>query len=267
MKSRAWSLPAWAAILFAGVALGQNSPPAFEVASVKPGRTPLELRMNRQRPAMKLGPDSIVYTDVTLRDCIRAAFQLREDQVEGPAWLGESRYTINAKAGAPASRAQLMRMLQALLVERFGLQFHREEKNISILALTQSKGGPKFGRSGGEGFEEVSVRALPGGLKLQFNRGLLRLGPQDLSMAALADFLSGHLRTRPVVDATGLGGSFEISLSWQPENRRETDGDEGVAGPDIYTALKDQLGLALISQRALTEVLVIDQANKIPAEN
>ena len=91
------------------------------------------------------------------------------------------------------------------------------------------------------------------------------------SLFQLANTLS-NLVGRPVVDRTGLTGTFDMRLTWTPDqiSRRPPDGPEPPAidtnGPSIYTALQEQLGLKLESQKGPAEVLVIDRAEH-PVEN
>jgi uncharacterized protein (TIGR03435 family) len=59
------------------------------------------------------------------------------------------------------------------------------------------------------------------------------------------------------VDRTGLSGAYEFRLKWAPYNNEESD-----EGPSLFSALKDQLGLALVSARAPVNNLVVDSIEK-----
>jgi uncharacterized protein (TIGR03435 family) len=87
-------------------------------------------------------------------------------------------------------------------------------------------------------------------------------------MIATRHFLTGGTRTiaqlavtlqsmvaRPVVDRTGLTGTFDMDLQW--------DDNEG---PSIFTALQEQLGLKLDSGQEWFDTLVVDHVEK-PAAN
>lgn len=63
---------------------------------------------------------------------------------------------------------------------------------------------------------------------------------------------------RLVVDRTGLTGIFDMDVQWTP--------DEQGTNADLFTALREQLGLELKATRAPVEVIVIDSAQR-PSEN
>ena len=83
-------------------------------------------------------------------------------------------------------------------------------------------------------------------------------------MAEIADGLAHTSLDRPVVDQTGLTGRFDVRLSWTPDNARAAENPN--APPEIFTAIQDQLGLRLVSTKALVDVLVIDHVEK-PSAN
>ena len=78
-------------------------------------------------------------------------------------------------------------------------------------------------------------------------------------------FLLRQSAGRPVIDTTGLKGSYRISLPFSLFARRgpETAGD---SAPSIFTALQESLGLKLEPSRAQREVLVIDHIER-PSKN
>jgi uncharacterized protein (TIGR03435 family) len=73
---------------------------------------------------------------------------------------------------------------------------------------------------------------------------------------------------RPVLDVTGLEGTFDLTLDWKPEHV-EDDAQATVGGSDasIFVALNEQLRLKLEPRRVSLEVLVVDRINKAPTEN
>jgi len=172
----------------------------------------------------------------------------------GPDWAksGDIRFNIEAKAEDPAkaTEAHLLAMLQALLIERFSLQFHRETVDAPGFALIVSKNGPKLrpAEDGGE----PTIRFSPSFKPIEGEPTVATA--RNYSMAMLAEMLT-QIQPRPVNDETGLRGFYDFRLSW----------DE-TAGPSLVTALREQLGVRLEARKVPVSVFVIDSAQK-PTEN
>jgi uncharacterized protein (TIGR03435 family) len=115
--------------------------PAFEVASIKPSDPNPS---NRIFVGMKADADRVLYTNITLKDCVRAAYRVRDFQIQGPDWMNSARFDINAKLPAGASVEQIPEMLQNLLTERFGMALQHGTKERSVYALVAGKEGPKL---------------------------------------------------------------------------------------------------------------------------
>lgn len=241
----------WSREAMAHVALLQQSAttiatgnPEFEVASVRVNASGLTAsRMEDQR-------ERVAISNATPEQIIRYAFNDQGTKISGPALLNSMRYDIVAKAPSGTPDVQLRPMLQALLMDRFKMRFHRETTEMPVYALTVGKDGhklkeikpgePMSGRGSGAGVPR------PDGLASMTIMG-------DLPNFAIA--LSRTL-DRPVIDKTGLPGRFTVVLTYLPDRLA---GTTGVSGPSIFTALQEQLGLNLESQRAPVEILVIDQ--------
>lgn len=242
-----------------------DAKPVFEVATIKPSNPESSGRgINVGRG----GGNAFTTLNVPLADLIRFAFGLHARQViGGPSWMETEKYDILAKPDAPGvpNAPQVRAMVQKLLAERFGLVFHREKRELSTYLLTVDKAGVKMVKS------EASGSRLPG----FSGRGPGRLGARNSTMADFADFLQARAVDRPVVDQTGLTDRYDFTL----EFREERSGAAAVAGsnatpsaqpaddrPDLFAALRQQLGLRLESGKAQVEVLVIDKITK-PTEN
>jgi uncharacterized protein (TIGR03435 family) len=105
--------------------------PAFEVASIKPSDPNPS---NRMFTGMKADADMVRYTNITLKDCIPAAYRVRDFQIGGPDWMNSFRFEITAKLPAAASIEQIPEMMQGLLTERFGMVLqHGTKSNQSTL--------------------------------------------------------------------------------------------------------------------------------------
>jgi uncharacterized protein (TIGR03435 family) len=144
------------------------------------------------------------------------------------------------------SSEQLKLMLQQLLVQRFKLATHRSSKDLPGYALTVAKGGPNLQASKGA---KEHAYMLQGGLRLQ-----------NASVEMLAGVLA-HPTGRPVSNATGIEGRFDITLDYAPEGATDS------ALPSIFTALQEQLGLRLMPQKVPVEIVVIDHVERVPTEN
>jgi len=90
--------------------------------------------------------------------------------------------------------------------------------------------------------------------------GTGRVNARAMSMSALAGRLSGPVfkLERPVVDLTGIQGTFDFTLDWAPDDRH--------SGPSIFTALEEQLGLKLVVREIAVGILVVDHIER-PTEN
>ena len=111
--------------------------PVFDVASIKP--SPASFKPD---PAghVDITPGGVLMGGVTLRDCVKWAYGVRDDQVLGPAWIGTERYDIAAKAGGTTPVPGLRLMLRALLADRFGLALHHEtrERPVFVMVVGES---------------------------------------------------------------------------------------------------------------------------------
>ena len=222
---------------------GTAAEPQFEVASVKPSAPP-----PRRAPAI-YNPtrERFAIAAITTKSLIAYAYDVRDFQVSGgPSWVGSDEYDIVAKPEGEAGNERILAMARGLLAERFNLTLHHESKEMPVLALVVAKGGPRLHPSVGTGGPEVR-----GG------RG--RLVARKVTMALFAAQLAGRVLGRPVLDRTGIAGEFDVDLQWTPDESRDL-------GPSIFTALQEQLGIKLESQKGSVDVLVVDHVER-PSAN
>lgn len=226
----------------AGAQNGTPAEPQFEVASIKPSepgsRGPTFYNPTRERFAIET---------ITTKSLVAYAYDVRDFQISGgPKWFDSDEYDIVAKPQGDASNERVLAMARGLLAERFNLKLHHESKEMSVLALTVAKGGLKLHPSGSTNGPEV-------------RGGKGRLIARNVTMGLLAAQLASRVLDRPVLDQTGVAGEFDINLQWTPDDRPDR-------GPSIFTALEEQLGLKLVSQKGAVDVLVVDQVEK-PSAN
>jgi uncharacterized protein (TIGR03435 family) len=282
MKCAGGKTVAWAAmgtrVIAAALVLGllstsairaQPGPPLprFEVASIKPNKS------GEVRTSLMPYPEGrLTAENNSLKQLVRAAFGLRDFQISGgPGWFEADRFDIIGKAEGPASKEQLLQMLQSLLVDRFTLVFHAETKQLPVFDLVVAKRGrlgPAISPSAaGAGVASVYHILGPPG----------RMKGTRATMEELAASLSGTTHGRLVVDKTGLAGAYDFTLEWTPEQRLLPPGVppealEGAPnrppsdGPSLSTALKEQLGLKLDSARGSVPIIVVESASR-PSEN
>jgi len=254
------------ALACAAFAQTPGTPLSFEVASVKPASTPIAtkdaytagynagMRAALAAQGLRIVGQRVNVTDNSLKDLIRLAYQVKEHQISGPAWMATEKYEIVATMPPGANRSQVPEMLRALLAERFHLKLHRETRKMAVYALVAAKGGPKLTAAAGP----ANGRAGSGWTSSNGGRVLAKAS----SMAAFADLLS-KAADRPVIDRTGLTGLYDFDLTYTPE-LSATAAD---AGPTLAAALLEQLGLKMERREMQVEVLVIDGADKLPTEN
>jgi len=169
--------------------------------------------------------------------------------------VGDTRYDAVAKAegiGAP-TKTEFRQMLQLLLADRFKLKFHREMREMPVYELVVGKNGPKFKKSAPDA-NPIAHYWLSG-------RDYQVTMPKA-TMAELVDVIATSSPGRPVLDKTGLTGTYDIKLTYTLDVKTEPDLGE----TSIFTAIQEQLGLRLEAQKAMIEVLVVDYAEQ-PSEN
>jgi uncharacterized protein (TIGR03435 family) len=227
--------------------------PSFSAASIKLNRSG-----NNGRQSMTRG--RISFNSVSIKECIMAAYDLRNYQVAGPPSLSLDRFDIAAAAEGPASSAELRAMLKTLLADRFKLRVHVETRELAAYRLITTKNGPKLARA---------VTDQPGSYALDGGSVVFHA----MSMSAFADYLSrrGPI-DRPVIDGTGIDGVFDFRLKLfevrpdMPLNELKRAYYEWDQGSSIFTDLQEQLGMKLQPEKVPLNVMIVDSVAK-PSEN
>ena len=243
-----------------------NAKPEFEVATIKPS--------DPSKPgwALLLNRSGMLNThNASLADLIKFTYDLHPKQVIGaPAWFDSDKFDVEAKpsvAGMPSIK-QLQMMLQKLLADRFSLQFHKDQKELSVYAITVAKGGEKIKK------EENSDLPLPGFGGRPQNGFNIR----NATMAEFASMMQAQFMDLPVVDHTGFGTTrYTFILKFTPDPSMQPFGAAGGppaaqpiaadpdAPPDLFNAM-EQLGLHMQKTKAPVDVMVIDKIEK-PSPN
>jgi uncharacterized protein (TIGR03435 family) len=256
--------------------------PAFEVASIRRNTTGDILTRSDGSP-----DGSYAATNISLRGLILYAYQLHPvmDQgrlLGGPEWTRVDRFDVVARAPENATPAETPARLRTLLAERFKLVVRTETREGPVYALLQArtdgKSGPALTPSALDCSKPGSGLVMPSadGPALDKQCGMRNdadarggvIAGGGRTLAELARALTFRVN-RPVIDRTGLTGKFDLMLLYTPEMRGEAKRDPSVPsgplndGTSIFTALQEQLGLKLESQRGPMDVFVIDRVEPL----
>jgi bla regulator protein BlaR1 len=243
--------------------------PEFEVASVRPSN-PDQSYLNSATPSLRVGGDQYLrFIQITLRDLIMLAYGIGSGQVQGPGFLRGSpdnpadRFDIAAKVPEGATPGQVPLMLRALLAERFHLSFHRQNKPMDVYALEVAKAGPKMkdSREDATGAAHC-VRSVAEREQLTLTATCSRMTAADVAQQVQA-LAPGYFRDGPVVDLTGLKGTYDFTLEWITAGQA----NQGAPGPSMFEAVQEQLGLKLERRKQTVEIMVIDKLDRTPTEN
>jgi uncharacterized protein (TIGR03435 family) len=254
--------PFWAGLLFVRAGDAQTSAAStpvapFGVASIKPNRSG-EVNSGFRRSV----GGALDARNITLKMLISFAYDLPEDRIlQGPSWLDSDKYDILARpdpgGGQPldTSRRAIRIRTQKLLADRFRLALHKDTRQLTIFKLLVDKDGPKH------------LQAAKGTAPDWVNNGH-HVNCQAMTMDLFAKgFLTEQMRL-PVIDQTGIKGSFDFSMDWAPEEHApgRPEGEPSAASdpsaPSFFSALREQLGLKLEAGRGPVEVLIVDHAER-----
>ena len=248
--------------------------PAFDVISVKTNNSAAHRMM------INFSPDGIRVSNIPVEFILRDAFGVNEDQIiNPPGWAKSVAYDIEAKVApedVPAlknlDREQRAKMMLNILADRFKLAYHRETRTLPEYALVVAKSGPKL-----EEFKATTdENGKPRGNWIRMSDSSLTA--TGIDMPSFTRLLADRIH-RPVVDKTGLTGkyTFKLELANEPHDGEGPGGpphDAGPGassasadtGPSIFTALQEQLGLKLDSEKGPVEVIVIDHLEQPAAD-
>jgi uncharacterized protein (TIGR03435 family) len=224
---------------------------------------------------------------MTLKGMIGFAWDVQAFQISrGPSWLDSVRYDVTAKPDRNPKPGEIPAMVRALLADRFHLAVHRGTQELPIYELVLARRDGKLGPGLTESKEGSCTpfdtsrppqRPQPG-TEPRRTCGNSSVNPSRLSaigipIVNLVPMLEMVLE-RTVVDRTTLIGNFDVSMEWAPNETQAMQWpsdlpkppQSDVAGPSLFVAIQEQLGLKLESAKGPVEVVVIDHAEK-PSAN
>jgi uncharacterized protein (TIGR03435 family) len=239
-------------------AVGQTEKPAFEVASIKP------TKLDTGDSQIGANANGSMYTarNVAVRRIIMRAYNVADWRISGgPSWLDTDKYDLDAKPEKPTTVEELRLMLQTLLAERFKLALHSETVERPFFALLQDKAVTPLKPHQQKDGDDTNLIIFGGAGYATF---------VNANMDRLAYFLSIETG-RAVVNKTALEGLYDFMLDYAPI-RLAADlfgaapPSNDSSRPEIFAAVKEQLGLKLESQRGPVDTFHIDHLER-PTEN
>jgi len=250
----------------------------IEVATVKPNK-------GGGGQNISVTPGGLIsITNLTVGTLIRMAYgseaiQTQRQIVGGPAWIDTDRFDIAAKTTLTlAPRDDLFRVLvRSVLEDRFHIKLHREQREIPIFSLVLANKDGNLGSSMKPSDGKCYGRRNPPPPGTPFNPTTFcgnRGGSGDMTYTGQTiQEIAINLATyaaiaRPVVDRTGLQGSYDLHLLFVPafinsENGTPVANPAADSGPNVFTALVEQAGLRLQSERGPVEHIVIDSVERV----
>ncbi len=266
----------------------------FEVASIRPSAP---ITSPNVTAGVHIDGAQVTCILLSLRDYIRAAYKVKDYQIIGPDWMAGARFDITAKVPEGTTQEQTGEMLKSLLASRFGMTFHRETRELPVLALVTAKGGAKLKESPKDAEAEdatkrpVNVVAQSNGNSTvvdmgggaSFSVGNNKLEAKKVALPVLAETLASF-NDKPILDMTGLTGLYDIALEFMPDDFRALMIRAAVvrgavlppevlklldntSGGDAIGVALEPLGLKLEPRKASVEVLVIDHMEQMPTDN
>jgi uncharacterized protein (TIGR03435 family) len=239
----------------------------FEVAAIKPsqsGSVGSHADMNSGR---------FTATNVSLKSLMEyQAYDIPASRIDGgPAWVDSKKFDVEAKVDeGEAGRLKTLprdergneihAMFQRLLADRFQLIVHWETRELPVYVLVVPSNGAKL-----QATKETTGAT---GTSSGGSRAARFLSAKGVTLPQLAATLTREARGdlgREVIDKTDLQGRYDLTLKWSSDTANVGD-PGGEAGPSIFTAVQEQLGLKLTPAKAPIQVLVIDRAD-LPSEN
>lgn len=226
---------------------------AFEVATIRPSDP------DDKNAGFHTVGQRIFVENERMSDILAAAYDVHKQQlVNLPDWCNSVRFDIHGMADHPGIPGwhQQQEMLRTLLEQRLALRLHHEKRQLPHFTLRAPSGAAKL------------AAAKPQEFDLPDQTGTGSAGKQEWrltnnSMGDLAGFLRGFV-DRPVVDETDLTGKYDFQLNWARED--VPAGADTGALPGLLTALREQLGLRLESEKDATDTLVIDHLERPSAD-
>jgi len=228
--------------------LGRSQQPAFDVVSVKPSRTisPLYYKSASKR---------FMAANMTPKQLMALGWGIRNFQISGgDGWFSSDNFDIEATTSEPATWGQMKLMFRSLLADRFKLIVHQQVREAPVYTLVVAKGGIRMKLSPDQTPWTGDHPNEPGTTGANMDPRPNSLTGDSVPLAMFINYLTGEV-DRTVINKTGSTARYAIDLRFDQE-----------AGPSIFTAIQEQLGLKLESGTGPVEMFIIDQVER-PSAN
>ena len=195
--------------------------------------------------------------DQSILHLIAFAYGVNPKQLLGaPRWVDDRHWDISGTTNLTedATFSQEQELIRQLLNERFGLKFHHAQREMSAYALKVEKGQPK-----------LPAALNPGAQPLERSEGAAEHRTENYTSSSIGYFLTIRqlFMDRPLVDQTGLEGTYYFKLTYSYSDAPIRDAD---SPPPMFTEIKEQLGLKFEPLKAAVDAMVIDHIEE-PSDN
>ncbi len=283
----------WVVAMLAGRSYAQAiSPPVeerrleFAVASVRENKSDAKPTSNFPlNPGPQFSPNGGVLSARNMLLLQYMVFALKPDSFQIqvfraglPDWARSAHFDIEARAEGTPTKDEIRAMMLSLLQDRFGMKVHHESREVPVFALVVAKPGKL-----GPGLTlhpaddpDCTRTALPtavaggypaacgaGASTVATAPGLTAIAGRKVTMGSFVLGLTnlGNGVDRPVIDGTGLTGVYDYRLEWAPDVNGEGPATDS-PGPGFFAALREQMGLKLVAQKGMVDVIVLDRVER-----
>ncbi len=247
--------------VLAGLGERQDRRPQFDAASIRVNRSP-------DRPYTRYDAGRVELHKASIKHLVRRAWPLPDYQVVWPDWVAGDRgalgYDVSVTFASGTSAEDLQLMFQDLLATRFGLKMHSETREQRVFEVRTAERGLRLREavnpSQPTDYPKYSTRIEGGVWHLSSQLGG---APSGLTVGGFLETISGlHILDRPLVDATGIQGIYDIDLTVPADPP-----DNKPAASELLSALDKQLGLKAVLKTLSLRMLVIDHLERLPTDN
>lgn len=256
-----------------------SAPPLakFEVVSIKPSEDRfLRLAQEGKNP-VRVDDAQATLTGIDLSTLVQMAFQMPKYRVVLPHGVSGAHFNIAGKLPEGSTAVRFPEMVQSMLIDRFKMTFHREQRVLPVYYLSVGKGAPRLKPStttdpDQRGCSVTGINYHCQGVTMDQIAGELTKGyylasaAQEQNLPAAAA-LAQQWPDKPVIDRTGLDGSYDFAVDFGKS--KSTNGDATDASDEPISAFSaaKAIGLVLKPGDEPLEFLVVDHIETAPSDN